>query len=136
MSRVEKLKQDIFKEIWAGAGAQNFAISAAKTDDDGEPWGCAYRGLNNCRCNVGFLIPDDRYTAEIEGSTVMQHDGPWKLTTAHDRCKELGLDEDETWEVRRFLADLQNAHDSVSGPEDHKKNLVHFGQLVGVEVAA
>lgn len=31
---------------------------------------CLYRGENNLRCAVGYWIPDDRYTAKIEGNTV------------------------------------------------------------------
>ncbi len=31
---------------------------------------CAYRGKNGLKCAVGCLIPDDRYTANIEGVPV------------------------------------------------------------------
>ena len=32
---------------------------------------CAYRGKNNTRCAVGWLIPDNRYDPKIEGGSVV-----------------------------------------------------------------
>jgi len=33
---------------------------------------CAYRGINNLKCAVGCLIPDDQYSFLMEGFTIWQ----------------------------------------------------------------
>lgn len=36
------------------------------------PFGCAYRGSGGLKCAAGFLIPDDEYHHDMEGSNVWQ----------------------------------------------------------------
>jgi hypothetical protein len=33
-------------------------------------FGCVYRGANGCKCAVGCLIPDDKYSPDLEGHGV------------------------------------------------------------------
>ena len=55
-------KQAAFDTAVRGLNAQR-AFSSYETN----PESCSYRGSNGDKCAVGFLIPDDRYTPEIEG---------------------------------------------------------------------
>ncbi len=56
--------QDIFDRVWAVCIVQQ----GGRRSYEGAS--CRYRSSDGRRCAVGALIPDDRYTAEIEGSTV------------------------------------------------------------------
>lgn len=56
-------RQEMFDRAARGVIAQG-APSYDETQG-----GCLYRGPNNCRCNVGHLIPDDKYRPDMEGYT-------------------------------------------------------------------
>lgn len=58
--------------------------------------GCLYRGPNGLRCAAGWLIPDDKYSPELESKTVDALEGIFP---------ELQLE---------FLGALQCAHDYSS----------------------
>lgn len=109
MDRVTELKQEIFAEVYAKAAAQGFKPSFM---DDGEET-CAYRGQGEylgCRCNVGFLIPDDRYDPKIEGNDLGRA-GIFELTTAYEKAVARGFDTEDRQEIAFFLVSLQHAHD-------------------------
>lgn len=109
MDRVTILKQEIFNEVFLAAAAQGFRPSY--WDDDQNT--CAYRGRGataGCKCNIGFLIPDDRYDPEFEGSN-LDEPAVFASTTVNDRIIERNFDAEDRDEIKYFLCDLQNAHD-------------------------
>lgn len=109
MDRVTILKQEIFNEVFLGAAAQGFRPSYF----DDEAGTCAYRGRGaseGLKCNVGILIPDDRYDSDIEGSD-LSHAPIFGMTTAYDRAIAGNFDIEDMDEIKYFLCDLQNAHD-------------------------
>lgn len=81
-------KQKMFNKAVKGLASQDFQQSLS----DGT---CAYRGLGGKRCAVGWLIPDGKYDAEMEGFPV-DDIGCFKGT-----------------QVLTFLLELQEAHDDA-----------------------
>ena len=68
---------------------------------------CAYRGLNNMKCAVGIIIPDEIYTRSMESKTVSQlirNNG-----IGYDIPEELLLELDQH---RKLLSTLQSIHDA------------------------
>ena len=109
MDRVTILKQEIFNEVYAKAQAQQF-LPSYMADEEGT---CAYRGSGaheGMCCNVGHLIPQERYKANMEG-TDMSNEDIFPATTAYDRCVERGFDGEDQSEIKTFLEALQWAHD-------------------------
>lgn len=90
--------------------------------DDEEPQ-CAYRGEGGLRCAVGFIIPDELYNPNIEGSSAISEDlkgilGKIITTPFGNTYSGLG----------RFLADFQDVHDGwicdgIDG-KDARTNLI------------
>lgn len=118
MDRVTALKQEIFNEVFTKASKQNFTQSF-----QADAWEiCAYRGTDGRCCNVGFLIPDDRYDVEFEGWDV-DHSPVFEATTAFDRCRERGFNAWEIDIIRDFLSELQMAHDDASSDNEHCRRL-------------
>lgn len=52
--------QETFEIVWNGLKAQGFERSLMRGN-------CAYRGPNGAKCAAGHLIPDDEYSADMEG---------------------------------------------------------------------
>lgn len=72
---------------------------------------CLYRAPNGCKCGVGFLIPDTRYTAELEGSNAFQE----RVAEAVDRRLLQGDSLPLSASDLSFLAALQrDLHDDLS----------------------
>lgn len=57
-------KQEIFNIAAGGLLKQN----KYSTDVMGQ---CAYRGIGNLKCAVGFLIPDDKYAPAMERYSIL-----------------------------------------------------------------
>lgn len=64
---------------------------------------CEYRGNGNSRCAVGIFIPDDVYTANMEGTDVLRLLEDYGEALPSWMSDNLDL-----------LRDLQSAHDSMS----------------------
>lgn len=130
---LQVVKQEIFNEVWAGASAQNFDRSF---DDEKEI--CVYRDHESGRkCNVGLLIPDDRYDSTIEGSGVGFEGGSiFSKTTAYDRCKTAGFDQAGFDVIQAFLGEMQDAHDESSSAVEHKRRLESVANENHIEVPA
>jgi hypothetical protein len=94
MSLIENLrtKQEVFDYVAIKLIEQDRA-SMFGTD-------CQYRTPDGCRCAAGWLIPDDEYSAEMEGELV------WEVATRSPTLNQL---ERSFGEV--FLQQLQSAHD-------------------------
>jgi hypothetical protein len=60
---IEVSAQTVFNECY-----RNLFSQGAQSANDGG--GCMYRGPNDCKCAVGFFIPDANYYPRLEGSTI------------------------------------------------------------------
>ena len=98
--------QEILNKAVKGLASQGFERSMWP---DGKP-GCAYHGDKGRKCAVGWLIPDEKYEARIEGRGV------------YDVRLLLGLSEFNDDQVP-FLEQLQLAHDRAPLPETMKMYL-------------
>lgn len=102
-------KQEIFNKVWAHAQKQEPALNI-----DGE---CCYRTVDGRRCFIGCLIPDDKYTPQIENitpSNLMRFDALADvIKTGKDILRrifnEIGIATDSDNLV--FLQSLQRVHD-------------------------
>lgn len=136
MDRVTQLKQELFNEIWAKASEQKFEPSFLESNMNT----CAYRGSNGRCCNVGHLIPDERYISDIEGNVVDGMNEVFVRTTAYDRCVAGGFDEHEIRRIGGFLRQCQAAHDdcasSSAPPAKHRRLLQEVAELAGLTIPA
>lgn len=89
-------KQEIFNEVYTKLVKQG-----APSIENGV---CRYRGPNNTRCAVGWLIPDEEYQETFEAKGV--------VTVAREEIEEGPLRK-FLWENQEFLEELQKAHDSL-----------------------
>lgn len=83
-----------------------FDFVAKKLIEQGEPsindsGMCLYRGPNNNRCAAGWLIPDDKYTDDMEGNTTDCDSHPTLRESIN--CNDL-----------HFVSVLQTAHDNAT----------------------
>jgi hypothetical protein len=63
MSKVYKNLQEVFDTAVAGLASQGFAISWAGAQ-------CAYRGPHGRKCPIGWCIPDEIYSPDLEGTSI------------------------------------------------------------------
>ena len=110
-------KQEIFNKAYLGLKSQGFAKSF-----DGKV--CLYRDTEGRKCAVGYLIPDELYSVDMEG---------WVVSILVERFPEiakiLGVqDSDGPIPVSflSFLDELQMCHDFGHTPEKMEKNLQDF----------
>ncbi len=98
--------QDYFTRAVEGLASQGFAQSK---DGIG---GCSYRGTAGRRCALGWLIPDDAYTADMEFA-----DSYGLVLSAIGvpaaRCDAYGSP------AARWFSGLQDAHDTVDS--EHRR---------------
>ncbi len=91
--------------------------------------GCSYRGEDNTSCAVGCLIPDSKYTPEIEGAGV-QGLYTENQTNSLIRLRKI-LGEVLNWDFDKentiFLRELQYIHDRKD-VEYWKDSLVGFAE--------
>jgi hypothetical protein len=73
--------------------------------------GCAYRGLNGCRCAVGHLIADEHYRPTLEGQPVMTAQVQTALLASG--ALSYGDTEDVMNTKVRLLRAMQHTHDNV-----------------------
>ena len=77
---------------------------------------CAYRGIDDCKCAAGILIPDEHYSSTMETGT-------WNALVE----KELVPDK-----FRYFIRELQSIHDK-SPVTDWKENLKNLANSHNLE---
>ena len=99
-----KTKQEIFDAVCKGLAAQGFQRSVSRAFAV-----CRYRGEGGRKCAIGHLIPDDKYSIELEGGGVTFV--PVRMAA--------GIPP----EFEAFAFDLQEAHDISSSPESMKNLL-------------
>jgi len=92
-------------ELKTFAAAVRYVI--AKLDEQGVPCtyrhGCQLRNDKGHKCAIGWLIPDDAYTEELEGFTVS------RLMQNHPRLEKYLP---QYWKRKDAYRRLQRAHDS------------------------
>ena len=100
-------KQEIFDKAWNGLKSQGFVESR-----DDERGICCYRGPGGLRCALGWCIPDERYSTNLENMS------------GDDRpvIKAVGASP----KLAGFLESLQGCHDYSTGPESMERNLRNF----------
>ncbi len=91
-------RQEIFSK-----GKNHLITQNQKSVDEDE--GCCYRGLNGLQCLVGCFIPDDKYSSDLEGYSVVNG----TKTLNHKLIKALEGIVDVT--DFHFLNELQKIHD-------------------------
>lgn len=105
--------QQIFDTVYSGLSAQGFRQSRCKmkSNQSGmDIMACAYRGEGGRKCAVGHLIPDDKYSTELEGKNVTNQEIVELLS--------------EYTVYFRLLRELQCAHDTSLTPQDMKRSLI------------
>lgn len=120
---IKVIQQQVFDEAYAGAKAQDFKIARY-----GENPNCFYRTREGLKCDVGQLIPDDRYNRAFENTSVSD-DRVFKATTAYDRCMEAKLSLAGRDVVKQWLSDFQmTVHDSSRDADQHKFLMSEFAR--------
>lgn len=79
---------------------------------------CTYRDLHGLKCAAGIWIPDDVYTEEMEGDSIVDIIKIYHLTRLDPH---MGL-----------LRELQQCHDSCT-PSHWKQDLKHIANKRGLE---
>lgn len=95
-------KQEIFNEVYHRLFKQG--------EPSIEGGMCLYRGPNNNRCAVGWLIPDEYYRGDFEGQNVKD--------IAEEELEEGHPLKTFLLENSGFLLELQKAHDDVTPEYD------------------
>lgn len=99
--------QKIFDVVYRGLKSQGFERSLLS---DGVT--CAYRGYGGAKCAAGWLIPDELYKEEYEGSTI---DNSVDLENYFGRKLE-------------FVMELQTIHDDYETADDMQARLRTFAK--------
>lgn len=86
------------------------ALITPEDDFDGAVGDCLYRGPNNTKCAVGCLIPDDRYTPDLEN---LEASNPLVMSAVGAPA-----------EHGRLMKDLQLAHDSGAVRDDNDDRFI------------
>lgn len=95
-------RQELFNNAWNGFVKQGWKRSVKHWRDGYTS--CQYRGENDCRCGIGWSIPDDKYHPKMEGLRA----------TAEDVASVVGIDVEDWANDDAFANALQNVHDSAT----------------------
>lgn len=100
-------KQEIFNRVYLCLAAQNFERSIAAGGT------CAYRGAAGRKCAIGHLI-SDQLAQRLDDSngglgTSLSF---FAIEQWPEIGQELGLTQDEMFDLQPFLRDLQKIHDA------------------------
>ena len=114
--------KEVFNKACEGLASQGWIVSFDQTGGY-----CAYRGDDNRKCAVGWLVSDDTYDDDIEGLGVRElswmHVGQQIFKKNHISSSERSIE---------FLADLQDLHDN-SDNETLKERFRAFAKKRGWE---
>jgi len=120
--------QEIFNKIWDWTIVQNQPRSVGNRNDfPNYDCGtrCLYRGPNEAKCFIGVLIPDEKYTPSLEGSSI----ACW----SDDRIQQvLGISVD--FDSRDPLITLQHIHDADYKFENRENELRGFAKFHNLTV--
>ncbi len=91
--------QEIFNIVWKWFVVEGNEKSVSETGV------CRYRGSNGSKCAIGCLIPDDKYSKDIEGVSVL---------TLVNRYYSTGIWIKQNLLVSsEILSELQRCHDII-----------------------
>jgi len=100
-----------FNTIYLGLNSQGFRQSS--NDDI-----CMYRGPDGLKCAVGWLIPDDQYTSDMEGHSI--YSKMFHSIIFNEKYVYVG-EPKHGWLL--FLSELQMAHDCTQAPQQRREEL-------------
>jgi len=112
-------KQEIFTKVAKHLLTQGQRAVAV----EGSP-ACRYRGMNNTKCAIGCLIPDELYEEQMEGHSAASLLGNSGYFPKHYYCEQnvdkntqlralLGIEEKTEQADLSFLSYMQYVHDAV-----------------------
>lgn len=130
-------KQELFNIAWRGLKSQGFQQSVLR-NEDGTPkmytsWTgeetaiCAYRDPQGRKCAVGWMIPDEKYSPDLEN----------RLASYETVRVAAGLVASNDWdEEPQFARQLQHVHDSKSSntPEKMEARLRLFAATRDLDI--
>ena len=93
----EMTSQEVFDTV-----ASHLLKQKAKSSVDGDHTDCLYRDPNGNMCAIGCLIPDDKYTKDIEGEN---------MHVLANKIGEVIPIITDASDEESFLQDLQDIHD-------------------------
>jgi hypothetical protein len=105
----QALRQEWFNKAWTGLKSQGFKRSVNSSDT------CYYRGTEGRRCAIGWLMPDENYRPEFEGTAAT----PAIIAAC-------GIEPDVN--NHAWLTELQCAHDHGYTPEEMVRRLRDFAR--------
>lgn len=114
-------RQQMFNTAYHGLAAQGFERSTSRNGGSG----CAYRGADNRRCALGYLIPDSAYNPGWDETGA----SAWDLTEANATPVICRKNQD-------FLEDLQDVHDGALTPDAMRTRLAEFAERWGLTIPA
>lgn len=106
-------RQEIFDKVAPALLKQN--KKSLRLNLDGTMNGCMYRGCDNTKCAIGFLIPDDHPACYMEADVFGLLDMHKDLmpVLGFNGTNRYGMDSDDPYDQDHisFLNDLQKIHD-------------------------
>lgn len=121
MSDIYEKKQEMFAIAYLGMASQKFEQSLGLNEYGHKA--CRYRGNENRRCIVGYLIPDELYRPDMEGYVVGQ---------LYQNFTGLPY---ENPELVSMQAELQAIHDRRDySPEQRRKRLIEWAQQYQLKI--
>lgn len=105
--------QEIFDKSVAGLASQGFERAYT------EGVGCKYRDYDGRKCAIGWLIPDDKYNAGLEGCAA---------STGTPRAAELRASAGLVDVNPDFIRALQRAHDEGRTPKIMREYLIEVAR--------
>ena len=113
-------RQDAFTRAYLGLASQGFERSLSNVT-----LACRYRGPNGLKCAIGWLMPDDKYDANMEGRSAHSH--PVVSAVWPEDSNAAAYD-------MNFLHGLQRCHDGAYTPEHMKQSLASLAKLYNLTV--
>lgn len=113
----------VFNHVMRGFAAQGWRRSLSKTG------ACRYRGEGGCKCAIGHLIPDSRYSPDIEGNGISE-----RVISSLFSWVDPGSVRLRVWQDNmKWLDALQSAHDNAVSDVALRPVMVEFAHDHGLK---
>ena len=102
---------------------------------------CLYRGPGGLKCGIGMLIPDEKYTPELEDTTPTHPtDEPQfskhpNIQLLYHVLSSVGVSL-ETYADQLFLRQLQDVHDNITASESFVERAQFFYRMNRLDLTA
>jgi hypothetical protein len=93
---------------------------------------CLYRGLDNTKCGVGFLIPDERYTKALDEG---EDAGAADLPIVQEAVCPGGMSDDDGEFLYRLQRELHDDHSKGDFRAELEKGAQKLADLYGLTYA-